>query len=889
NIAASSGANPTVAAAVADARSGRAVLWQLQASNGRWEFAPVGDFIAHAAPVLSVAVSNDGNRVASADGAGRVYLWSRNGVLPLDYGAAIDTALDRISRQPGRERKIAPKRTEFTSLTDTEHPFGTLKLVGQEDAPAHSDAVRALDFSADGRLLVSSADDFTVKVWDGMTGNHVETLRGHGGWVRSVVFSPVDNDVVLSAGYDRSVKSWRLSKYSEALVVNTALTEMPPPAGSSDVQAHDDEVWSAHFSRDGSRIVTTSRDQTARLWTVVSQGGQMQVRGPTVLTDRNDSQGPRTLAEGSRHVTLAFQATPDGRTLMIGSADGTIHLFDVRRGTELGEITGCGLNNGFAISDDGRCLLTAASEPNVSAYLWDLKGDAVPTSPNLKLAGHEHPVTAFAISADGQTLYTGDQKGIGQLWNRADGKPIGESLTYHNGLRINDACFLADGRLVTGSDDLSVVLYDPRTKQVEQQLQLPGFVTMLTLHPDQRQLLAIAERAAGESRQTVTSLVRIDLSTSSTRTLLESTQDGPKAQIRSARFSADGRRMITAHGGYDAPESFLRLWESSGSSPRLSRTLRLPKLLPAPDAAILLPDQTYELVTLHGAAAYQWSLQDLEHHQSYRAHGAVTDAGFTSDGRFVATCSRESVKIWDADSGKPLFKLEAPHNGSVTSVEFSPRANSYEFVTAGTDGVAKTWIWDPQQQQVEPGKTFAAAKSSAIAVRDAVYSGNGGHLLTCGDDGLLQLWDVSNAKLLANLIDSRAPRSNYLCGTFSANGQQVVAGSSDKLARLWNIDAEHLGAESNPPMAVMAGHADQIAAVAFLPTLPNDRTLRVLTASRDRSARAWDALTGREVISLRKHSLGLTAVDATQVGPQGDTLVLTAGLDGRLILWPSGS
>ena len=887
DFAFSDGDAPVVAAAIADARSGRGVVWQLGAAGDNLEFAPLGDFLGHAAPVFSVAVSRDGRQIASGDGDGRIYVWNRDGVSPLDYGAAIDAALARIEGEETSDAKSNRSAAEFTSLIDPAHPQGTLTLLGNDEIVAHRDAVRALDFSDDGRRLLSSADDFTIKVWDRQEGTLEKTLRGHGGWVRSVQFSPENDDVILSAGYDRSVKSWKMSKYAEVVMVGgEASSDGSTGRGSPDVQAHDDEIWSAHFSRDGSRIVTTSRDRSAKLWTVVTDGPVTRVRGPIVLTDEDSPLGPHTLSEGHKYLALSFHATADGKTLLIGGVDGTIRLFDVRRGIERGVLSGCGLNTGFAVSEDGSLLLSASSELGSSALLWELDADdGVPASPKLKLAGHEHPVTAFAISRDGRRLYTGDQRGNGRLWD-ATGEQIGDVLTYHEGLRINDAAFLPDGRLVTGSDDLSIAVFDPESGEVQQKLRQPGFVTMMSVSPDARNVLSVTERTDEQARGTVTSLVISDLAGGQSRVVVESTQDGPTIQVRSARFSEDGRRIVSVHGGYEAPESFLRLWElASNGEVNLTRTLRIPARLPPTDAALLLANQTHELVTLHGAAAYQWSLDNLEHQQSYRSHGAVTDAAFSADGRFVATSS-ESVKIWDAQTGKPLYKLEAPHEGAVYSVEFTPVDGSYLFATAGGDGAARLWEWAPEQATVGAVKTLRAGEAERI-LRDATFSSDGQLILAVGDDATAQVWSVADGQLVTTLADESTSPVDYLCGAFSADGGMVAVGGTDKQARLWDIDAEHLAAESNPPASILAGHADIIGSVAFLPS-DGPSLRRVLTASRDRSARAWDAATGREIISLRKHSLGLTAVDATRDAATNAVVVLTAGLDGRLILWPAG-
>ena len=102
--------------------------------------------------------------------------------------------------------------------------------------------------------MLSGSNDNTLKLWDFASGKLIKSLRGHGGWVDSAVFSP-DGHSVLSGSHDNGIKLWSIAGYEEVRVLQGRV-----------LQGHTDAVLSAAFSRDGKQIVTASRDRTAKMW-----------------------------------------------------------------------------------------------------------------------------------------------------------------------------------------------------------------------------------------------------------------------------------------------------------------------------------------------------------------------------------------------------------------------------------------------------------------------------------------------------------------------------------------------------------------------------------------------------------------------------------------------
>ena len=902
-----------IAAAVADRNSGRAVLWRMRdgdvaAGKAKLSAMRLGEFSRHGRPLASIAISRDGTLAATGDVQGNIFLWATSAIRRTDYKTAVATAIGKINGKGNRAEGSGSGSEKFARLVDPELG-GRVVANGQQrlvsttarvagNAKAHDDLVASISFSQDGRSLLSTAHDYTIKVWDIDSRQLGKTLRGHGGWVTKALFVGNDAKRVVSVSKDTSIRSWETDLVGDDLtLVKRQRDEFDNEAALSQpqlddmAQPHSDEILSARFDPSGQRVVSASRDHTARVLQIEPQNMKFREIAKLEMSDADDLKDQ--LSEGTAFRAMSATVDRANGHLFVGSADATVRIWDVSRGTQLGKLTGTGLNRKLAISANGRLVLTGSSSPETKAILWGI--DPVGTQPPkvlYRLKGHQEAVTAFAISPDGRTLFTGDRIGIGYFWDTATGQRRPKRIEDARGFRINDAAFTPDGtELLMVSDDQFLTRIAVNTGSRLSRLEHDGFVTQLSICDDGRRVLTISESSTKNefrSKVSVWNLQRgtrriVDRITTQTNSQSPTGKTGKLRTDRflSARFGTQSDRLIISRAGAVGQSSQLTLVDLVGDTDGNQRRLQMPTQLGPAEVALPLPGN--HLLTLNGDAAFLWDLETMAHRKSYRSHAAVTQASFSFDGRFIATGSR-SLKIWDATTGAAVGKLESPHRGAVRSVQFCPRGPDYSLATAGEDGFARVWTWKPQEQTFTQTHQLALADATPVVARTVCFSDDGEWLLVAGAAGKARA--IALASDGEGITFGQPAEVSFTCADFSRDGRWVVLGSDDKKARLFEIDR---AANTASEPIVLEGHADQIEDVAIIQDA--SREMRVLTASQDKSARLWDPRIGtqqkmaREMLTIRKHTLGVTAVDVTSDG----NLVLTASRDGSVVLWPAAS
>ena len=138
----------------------------------------------HSGPVLGVAISPDGTRLATGSADGTAKIWDAAD------GLELLTLTATRARCPGWP-SVPTAGGWPPAGFDTLAKLWDIK-VGREllSLRGHTDGVFGVAFSPDGNRLATGSLDRTAKIWDIRDGRELCTLRGHLSEVFTVAFSP---------------------------------------------------------------------------------------------------------------------------------------------------------------------------------------------------------------------------------------------------------------------------------------------------------------------------------------------------------------------------------------------------------------------------------------------------------------------------------------------------------------------------------------------------------------------------------------------------------------------------------------------------------------------------------------------------------------------------
>jgi WD40 repeat protein len=390
------------------ASSGLVALWKLE----RQQSIEVGK---HEDAVLSVAFSGD-DRLASSSADGTIKVW--------DLPSQKEARVLRGHHDQVKQIVFSPDGTQLASAS-FDHTVRLWSVASAEEdlLRGHVKAVTAVDFNPEGQLLATASWDHTVRIWDTLSREVRHTFANLTNAVLSLAFSP-DGRYLATGDAARNISVWQATSWC----LTTNLTTHSESNNVSGLLFSSDakllfvaeygfvSVWEVESWRRVATLVGSS--QRPAVVAASSDGALLGVGSESIqLYEVGNWRRRKWLSP--RAIVGAMSFTPDSRILITGSSDSKVRLWDIKSDGEEPEESLSGQVGGvssLAISPDGKTL--AVSDARGSIKLWNLA-----TRKELfTLVAHETSVLSLAFSRDGRILASGGSDGSVRLWRGASSK-----------------------------------------------------------------------------------------------------------------------------------------------------------------------------------------------------------------------------------------------------------------------------------------------------------------------------------------------------------------------------------------------------------------------------------------------------------------------------------
>jgi serine/threonine protein kinase len=479
--------------------------------------------------------------------------------------------------------------------------------------------------------------------------------------------------------------------------------------------------------------------------------------------------------------------TPDSKTIIAGSQDGAIRLWDVASGALKQELLNAVPRlHDFALAADGVHLVTVAWG---EVIVWSLAtGQRV-----ADYAGLVTPIYSVATSSTGTLSVVGGDDGSVNAVDFARRTVLWRAKGH--GGQVASLAISPDNRMVaSGGADSFIRLWDAKSGDLLRVIPTDNNrVRSLSFDDSGRRLVA-----GGVWRTRTWNM----------SDLQQPGRDfGASEGVTEAHIRPDGRAIVTCNGG----TGHVRVWDVAADAStdrwQANQEVITAVLLDREPSSIVVVGVDRGISRFHagrpqGEALVEWP-------------GRTYGATISRNGRWLVVTSQPGMSgIWDLREGRRVADLPAPR-GSRSAV-FTPDERRLFF---GYPGALKTWDWADGAISNEREVKIAGEVLALATDRTRIFVGKNSHNV--------DVFDLHTHQKIGELKTLAAAYSLAV----SPDRRLLAVGTFSGVVDVWEI-------ESQRQLESLKGQTALVNSLDFSP----DGTL-LAVASRDGSTRLWDAAT----------------------------------------------
>jgi WD40 repeat protein len=342
--------------------------------------------------------------------------------------------------------------------------------------------------------------------------------------------------------------------------------------------------------------------------------------------------------------------------------------------------------------------------------------------------------------------------------------------------------------------------------------------------------------------------------------------DGHFSSVRAVAYSPDGRHIASLAGDKEDSPSEVRVWDVDSGLALIS--FQVPSISfswAGPSRCLTFSPDGRRIAVAGGDETVRvWDATSGREVLKLRGHEAnVTWVAFSSDGRHLASTSWDgTLKVWDAVRGQEPLRLPGPERG-VTCLAFS--ADGKALATGDSEGVA--WVWDVATGQQKKCLRYGGPILSVAFVA-------GGRLFTAGPLSRpsprgrgtttvwgATVWDIDSGREICVLPDEGLPLA---C---SPDGRFIAGTTHGSQVRVWATSSGETVAdlEVTPPLGTYEGN----------PIFSFSADGATLAAVSGEWVHVWEISTSRKLLTTRADG---NHHGAWAISPGGKRVVRTSGV-----------